>query len=118
MWWSLASATPVIVEDDVVIGANAVVIEGIRIGKGAVVAAGAVVIEDVPAGRRGGGKPRPGGQAEGCQDRGQDCLGGCSAVSFDLVFQTVSACGRRRFFDPLGPDMRSEPINFSGTAKI
>ena len=32
-----ASATPVIVEDDVVIGANAVVIEGIHIGRGAVV---------------------------------------------------------------------------------
>ena len=43
-----ASATPVIVEDGVLIGANAVVIEGIRIGKNAVVAAGAVVIEDVP----------------------------------------------------------------------
>ena len=44
-----ASATPVIVEDNVLIGANAVVIEGIRIGEGAVVAAGAVVVEDVPA---------------------------------------------------------------------
>ena len=52
-----ASATPVIVEDDVVIGANAVVIEGIRIGKGAVVAAGAVVIEDVPAGAVVAGSP-------------------------------------------------------------
>ena len=52
-----ASATPVIVEDDVVIGANAVVIEGIRIGKGAVVAAGAIVIEDVPAGAVVAGSP-------------------------------------------------------------
>ena len=52
-----ASATPVIGEDDVVIGANAVVIEGIRIGKGAVVAAGAVVIEDVPAGAVVAGSP-------------------------------------------------------------
>lgn len=43
-----ASATPVVVEDDVLIGANAVVIEGVRIGAGAVVAAGAVVIGDVP----------------------------------------------------------------------
>lgn len=43
-----ASATPVIVEDDVLIGANAVVIEGVHISKGSVVAAGAVVIEDVP----------------------------------------------------------------------
>ena len=43
-----ASATPVIVEDEVLIGANAVVIEGVHIGRGAVVSAGAVVIEDVP----------------------------------------------------------------------
>ena len=43
-----ASATPVVVEDGVLIGANAVVIEGVRIGAEAVVAAGAVVIEDVP----------------------------------------------------------------------
>ena len=42
-----ASATPVIVEDNVLIGANAVVIEGVRIGHDAVVAAGAVVISDV-----------------------------------------------------------------------
>ena len=43
-----ASATPVIVEDGVLVGANAVVIEGGHVGKNAVVAAGAVVIEDVP----------------------------------------------------------------------
>jgi 2,3,4,5-tetrahydropyridine-2-carboxylate N-succinyltransferase/tetrahydrodipicolinate N-acetyltransferase len=44
-----ASATPVVIEDDVLLGANSVVIEGCRVGKGAVVAAGAVVTEDVPA---------------------------------------------------------------------
>ena len=44
-----ASAVPVVVEDGVLVGANAVVIEGVRVGAGAVVAAGAVVIEDVPA---------------------------------------------------------------------
>ena len=44
-----ASATPVVVEDGVLVGANAVVIEGVRIGAGAVVAAGAVVTEDVPS---------------------------------------------------------------------
>lgn len=43
-----ASATPVIIEDNVLVGANAVVIEGVHVGKGAVVAAGAVVIDDVP----------------------------------------------------------------------
>lgn len=44
------SAQPVVIEDDVVIGANAVVIEGVRVGAGAVVAAGAVVIGDVEPG--------------------------------------------------------------------
>ncbi|EMG29284.1 2,3,4,5-tetrahydropyridine-2,6-carboxylate N-succinyltransferase [Listeria fleischmannii 1991] len=44
------SATPVIVEDDVVIGANVVVLEGVRIGAGAVVAAGAIVTKDVEPG--------------------------------------------------------------------
>jgi 2,3,4,5-tetrahydropyridine-2,6-dicarboxylate N-acetyltransferase len=43
-----ASAVPVVVEDNVLVGANAVVIEGVRVGRGAVVAAGAVVVEDVP----------------------------------------------------------------------
>jgi 2,3,4,5-tetrahydropyridine-2-carboxylate N-succinyltransferase/tetrahydrodipicolinate N-acetyltransferase len=51
------SATPVVLEDDVLIGANAVVLEGVRIGAGAVVAAGAVVIEDVPAGAVVAGVP-------------------------------------------------------------
>jgi tetrahydrodipicolinate N-acetyltransferase len=42
------SAQPVVIEDEVLIGANAVILEGVRIGKGSVVAAGAVVVEDVP----------------------------------------------------------------------
>ena len=52
-----ASATPVIVEDGVLIGANAVVIEGVHVGKDAVVAAGSVVIADVPAGAVVAGVP-------------------------------------------------------------
>lgn len=51
------SATPVVVEDNVLIGANAVVIEGVRIGEGAVVAAGSVVIEDVAPGMVVAGVP-------------------------------------------------------------
>lgn len=43
-----ASAEPVRVGDNVLIGANAVVIEGVQIGSGAVVAAGAIVTQDVP----------------------------------------------------------------------
>jgi len=42
------SATPVIIEDNVLIGANAVILEGVRIGKNSVVAAGAIVTKDVP----------------------------------------------------------------------
>ncbi|MCL1936360.1 MAG: 2,3,4,5-tetrahydropyridine-2,6-dicarboxylate N-acetyltransferase [Defluviitaleaceae bacterium] len=51
------SATPVIIEDGVLVGANAVVIEGVRIGAGSIVAAGAVVIEDVPENVVVGGVP-------------------------------------------------------------
>ncbi|MEC6747269.1 2,3,4,5-tetrahydropyridine-2,6-dicarboxylate N-acetyltransferase [Marinilactibacillus sp. XAAS-LB27] len=43
-----ASAKPVVIEDNVLIGANAVVLEGVTVRKGAVVAAGAIVTEDVP----------------------------------------------------------------------
>ena len=52
-----ASAVPVVVEDGVMIGANAVVLEGVRVGAGAVVAAGAVCVEDVPAGAVVAGVP-------------------------------------------------------------
>ena len=51
------SATPVTVGDNVLIGANAVVIEGVRVGDHAVVAAGAVVTQDVPAGAVVAGVP-------------------------------------------------------------
>ncbi len=42
------STTPVVIEDDVWIGANAVVLPGVRIGNHSVIAAGAVVTKDVP----------------------------------------------------------------------
>lgn len=51
------SASPVIIEDDVLIGANAVILEGVRVGKGAIVAAGAIVTEDVPEGAVVAGTP-------------------------------------------------------------
>lgn len=51
------SADPVVIEDDVLIGANAVILEGVRVGQGAVVAAGAIVTEDVPAGSVVAGTP-------------------------------------------------------------
>lgn len=43
-----ASADPVRIGDNVLVGANAVVIEGVQVGNGSVVAAGAIVTKDVP----------------------------------------------------------------------
>lgn len=42
------AAAPVVIEDDVFIGARAIVLKGVRIGKGAVIGAGAVVTKNVP----------------------------------------------------------------------
>ena len=43
------STNPVTIEDDVWVGANAVILPGVTIGEHCVVAAGAVVTKDVPA---------------------------------------------------------------------
>lgn len=40
---------PVIIEDDVWLGMNVVVMKGVRIGQGAVVAANSVVLKDIPS---------------------------------------------------------------------
>jgi acetyltransferase-like isoleucine patch superfamily enzyme len=40
---------PIVIEDDVWIGCRAIVLKGVRLGKGAVVGAGAVVTSDVPS---------------------------------------------------------------------
>lgn len=39
---------PVVIEDDVWIGFNAVILKGVRVGRGAVIGAGSVVTKDVP----------------------------------------------------------------------
>lgn len=51
------STMPVVIEDDVWIGANAVILPGVRIGRHSVVAAGAVVTSDVPSGSLVAGVP-------------------------------------------------------------
>lgn len=48
---------PIIVEDDVWIGMNCIILSGIRIGKGAVIAAGSVITRDVPPYSVVGGNP-------------------------------------------------------------
>jgi len=51
------SADPVRIDDDVLVGANAVIVEGVHVGKGAVVGAGAVVLDDVAPYTVVGGTP-------------------------------------------------------------
>ena len=48
---------PVVIEDDVRIGINAIILKGVTIGRGAEIAAGAVVTGDVPAGAKVIGNP-------------------------------------------------------------
>ena len=48
---------PVVIADDVWIGIGAIVLKGVRIGKGARIAAGAVVTTDVPPGAPVAGNP-------------------------------------------------------------
>ena len=51
------SKSPCEIGDDVMIGANSVILEGVKIGNGSVVAAGSVVVDDVPAGVVVAGSP-------------------------------------------------------------
>ena len=48
---------PVVIEDDVWIGAHVIILKGVHIGRGSIVACGAVVTHDVPAGAIVGGVP-------------------------------------------------------------
>jgi acetyltransferase-like isoleucine patch superfamily enzyme len=50
-------AKPITIEDDVWIGANVIILKGVRIGKRAVVGAGSVVTRDVPPGTVVAGNP-------------------------------------------------------------
>lgn len=56
-------ARPVVIEDDVWVGIGAIILKGVRVGRGARVAAGAVVTADVPPGAGVAGNPaRPAGE--------------------------------------------------------
>lgn len=70
----------VVIEDDVWIGANAVVLDGVRIGHGAVIAAGATVTRDIPPFTIAGGVP-----AKPIRRRGEK-----RDVDIDAALRTVS----------------------------
>lgn len=60
---------PVIIEDDVWVGANSVILPGVRFGKGCVVGAGSVVTKSVPSYCIAVGNP-----ARVIKERGKPCL--------------------------------------------
>ena len=43
------SSKPIVIEDDVWIGANSIILPGVRIGKGSVIGAGSVVTTEIPS---------------------------------------------------------------------
>ena len=47
----------IVVEEDAWLGVGTIVLDGVRIGKGAVIGAGSVVTKDIPAGAVAGGNP-------------------------------------------------------------
>lgn len=54
---SKGMSAPIIIDDDVFIGARAMILKGVRVGKAAIVGAGAVVTRNVPAGATVVGNP-------------------------------------------------------------
>ena len=55
--YGITHDAPIVIEDDVWIGAGAIVLPGVKVGQGAVIAAGAVVTDNVAAGTVVGGVP-------------------------------------------------------------
>jgi acetyltransferase-like isoleucine patch superfamily enzyme len=48
---------PIVIEDDVFIGANSIILKGVHIGAAAIIGAGSVVTKNIPAGETWAGNP-------------------------------------------------------------
>ena len=49
--------SPIVIEDDVFIGANSIICKGVHIGARSIIAAGSVVVKDIPRDEVWGGNP-------------------------------------------------------------
>lgn len=56
-WIEPVGIAPIVIEDDVFLGLNSIVLKGVHIGKGTVVAAGSIVVNDLPAYSIAAGQP-------------------------------------------------------------
>lgn len=55
--WSVVERKPIVISEDVWIGARSIILKGVAIGRGSIVATGSVVTKDVPPGVAVGGNP-------------------------------------------------------------
>jgi len=55
--WSVVSSKPIIIGSNAWIGMNCIILKGVKIGNGAIIAAGSVVTKDVPDWTIAGGNP-------------------------------------------------------------
>lgn len=55
--WEIVNSAPINIKDNAWIGMNAIILKGVTIGQGAIVAAGSVVTKDVPDWTMVGGNP-------------------------------------------------------------
>lgn len=55
--WSVVDRKPIVISEDVWIGARSIILKGVTIGRGSIVATGSVITKDVPPGVAVGGNP-------------------------------------------------------------
>jgi acetyltransferase-like isoleucine patch superfamily enzyme len=71
---------PVVIEDDVFVGMRAIILKGVRVGRGAVIGANSVVTQDVPENAIVAGSPARNVGWVGESSRGAEALRRCKRM--------------------------------------